>query len=457
MIDIAITAQVMLFLVVLGLFAASGQASIFHPVTVYLVFHGIVFVLRPILVQYFGCNHEFEYMMLYPSEQVFVRTLLVSSVGFCVFVAACLGMSPRRTSFPPGPPVEFTPLQKRALLITTLVLLPAVAYSIYATRNGIQGENVGAVYIMTNSVGYINDVQNVLTPLLCAWIVVTRFHWLNLIPVALYLAYRGWFGWARWTIILFFLMAVTTYCWYRNRRWPPLRSIPAAVPFLVLFILLGQHREVLKAFFEGTEIPKVEIVPGMSAADQLRKKYDGPDFANFDFLTYIVAIVPDRTGTYSYGSQYLQLITEPIPRRLWKGKPVGAPVALFSLMDYGNFNGRTPSLCGDGWMSGGWIGLITTMALVGGLLGWAHRLFWKHVRNNMLVIFYLAGLAMVPVWYRDGGISITKFLLWTWLPLGMWLGLAWLMGRRFIPTYTKLLPAYGRTRLVSPPSGHKPA
>jgi hypothetical protein len=177
-------------------------------------------------------------------------------------------------------------------------------------------------------------------------------------------------------------------------------------------------------------------------------KYDNPDFANFDFLAFVVEMVPDRTQTYTYGTQYLQLFTEPIPRKLWPGKPAGAPIGFFNLNNYGDFLGRTVSLVGDGWMSGGWIGIAVTMTLVGAMLGLAHRWFWKHSQNNMVALFYLVGIAMLPQWYRDGGISISKFLFWNLSPLVFWLALTWLLKGGFVPGHSVLLPAGSRIRFV---------
>src|SRR5262249_25575385 len=152
----------------------------------------------------------------------------------------------------------------------------------------------------------------------------------------------------------------------------------------------------------------------LNVEQKLRRRLNTLDFGNFDFLTYIVVVVPERTGEYTYGLQYLQLFTEPIPRMLWKSKPVGSPVRLINLNAYGNFIGLTYSLPGDGWMNGGWVGLLVTMALAGAVLGWAHAQFWRYVGHWIIPILYLVGLAMLPQWYRDGSISIAKFLFWSW-------------------------------------------
>ena len=332
----------------------------------------------------------------------------------------------------------------------TLLLLPLSGYSIFATRNGYGGESVNGVYINVNSVGYLNDAQFVIMPLLCIWLVVTRFHWLNVLPVVLYLGYRTWFGWARFTIVLFVAMVVAIYCWQNRRRWFPMWALAAVVPLFLLFNLIGHNRDILKQYLAGEEVRTIEYDPGMTAEEKLKAKYDNQDAANFDALAYIIAVVPERTGTYTYGTQYLQLFTEPIPRLLWKGKPVGAPVGFFDLNAYGDFIGLTVSLVGDSWMSGGWVGIVIILALVGGFLGWAHRWFWNHVHNNLAALFYLTALPMLTQWYRDGGISIAKFMLWNWLPLLLWIGLNWLIGQRWVPTSSVFLPPGARIRFLSP-------
>jgi hypothetical protein len=450
MISAALALHIALFVIVAVAFLASGQGSLFHPVTWYLGFHGLVFVLRPGLVHWLGFDTNWRYMGFEPTDEGFIRTLAVSSVGLVCFVGASIMASRARARFGSLRAPGFDRLQQRGLLMVTLTFIPLVAYSIYATRNGIEGERIGGVYINTKSVGYVNDAQFAILPLLCCWLTVSRFHWLNAAPVAAYIGYRSWFGWSRFTIVLFFLVVVVVYCWQRRLKWPPQWALVAAIPLLFLFDALGRNRDYLKAFFQGNPVPAVQFDPGMTRAQRFKQRFDTVDFGNFDFLAFIVAMVPERTETYTYGTQYLQLFTEPIPRKLWAGKPIGAPVSFFNLNSYGNFIGLTYSLCGDGWMSGGWIGLVITMSLIGGFLGWAHRWFCRHIESPMPTLFYLTALGMLPQWYRDGSISVAKFLLWTWLPLGLWALANWLLGRSRIPAYSVHLTEGARVQFAGP-------
>jgi hypothetical protein len=366
-----------------------------------------------------------------------------------VFAAVSILCGWSKVKFAPTPPAPFTREQITALAITTALLFPLLARSIFAGFSGeASGEMVGGTYILTGVSGYTVEAQYMIGPLICAWLAVTRFRWPMLVLVVAYLVYRSYGGWSRWTILLSFLSISLIYAWQKRIKWPPGRVVLCAIPILILFNALGQNRAYVQQLLHGEASIRTEVRPGTSRMEQLKGKYDGPDFANFDFLTFVTSVVPDRTGTFTYGSQYLQLFTEPIPRKLWPGKPVGAPVSFFSLNSYGNFIGMTVTLAGDGWMSGGWIGLIITMSVVGAILGGLHKRFWKHAHENFASIFYLVGIAMVPQWYRDGGISIAKFLFWNLSPLILWMVMIWVVRGCHFPARSVLLRPGTTVRFV---------
>ena len=123
MLDLALIAQVFVWLGVLLVFVLSRQVTVYHPLTVYLGFHGIVFVLRPLLVHYLNFDHEFLYMDLEPTERLLVRCLEVSSFGLVVFASAALWFGNSRTDFQSVPACAFSPEQRREILSK---VLPAV-------------------------------------------------------------------------------------------------------------------------------------------------------------------------------------------------------------------------------------------------------------------------------------------------------------------------------------------
>lgn len=430
----------------------SGQASLFHPVTVYLFFHGLVFVVRPILVLCCGFDSVWQYMLFEPTPEQLMRAIAVSSLALVVFCGACMGFGWCRVGDFSERPRAFTPREKLSLVVTTLLLLPLVLYSVRISNSGAAtGKMVGGTYIMTGTTGYINDAQVMGGALICAWLIMTRFRWPALLTAVVYVMYRSYEGYGRWTILLLFLAAALAYAWQRQRLWMPLWSIAGVIPILMLFHALGENRAWFQDVLLDRPLPAVST-ENLPEQERLKKKYDTQEYANFDFLTYVVAMVPERTQCYTYGVQYLQLFTEPIPRKLWAGKPIGAPVQFFNLNNYGDFLGLTVSMPGDGWMSGGWVGVIITAGITGLLLGLAHRWFWqKAQRDNILSLLYILGLAMIAQQYRDGGyVSLAKFLMWNWLPLGMWIGCNWLLGPRLMRSEKVLLPRGTRLHLVLP-------
>ena len=456
--ELALTAQVLLWLLVAGVFLASRQASMFHPLTFYWLFHGAVFVLRPIQVYLLKFDSIWNYMVFQPTDADLMKTLAVSSVALVVFAGTSLLAGRSNLQFAEREEGQVTHSEWLALVIVTLLLAPLIAYSIVrGNTGGFTGENRGGVFVMTGDSGYVVEAQFMATPLLCIWLAVTRFRWPGLLPLALYVGYRAYCGWMRWTLVLFFIALALAYCWQHKRKWMPVWLMLLAIPVFLLFHELGHRRGLVMAIVKGESVASAFSESNGSdtadlPADELRRiKYDTQDYANFDYLTFVLAIVPQRTGSYTYGSQYLQLFTEPIPRKLWAGKPAGAPVGFFNLNAYGNFNGLTPSLPGDGWMSGGWVGLVITMAFFGCLWGWFHRWFWANNARCLTAMIYLIALAMAAQQFRDGGISIAKFLFWNLSPLVLWVITTWLISPRYIPVYSELLPRGTRLRVVQNP------
>lgn len=116
----------------------------------------------------------------------------------------------------------------------------------------------------------------------------------------------------------------------RRRRFPAPRAVAAILAVAVLFLGVGVDR--------GQALRQIIGVDNASQVEIQRRK-DQPmetmDLANIEFLEYLVYAIPEKTGTYDYFLSSLQVLTEPIPRVWWKGKPVGSPIKLYSLFDYG--------------------------------------------------------------------------------------------------------------------------
>lgn len=429
----ALYTQLGVFIAVAIAYGTSRSASFFHPVTFYLLFHFICFVLRPFLIHFLNFNRVWIYMGYVPTPEQFNFTLFVTTVGMLTFVAACWPTARTNLDFSAARLNEFTQAENWALTWTWVLLGPLALYSasfavkpigidddssaIQMTQDMVTGQT-----IFVNTTGYLVDAQTMLSPLVIMMMWRFRFAlWTWILPAA-FLAYRTVLG-SRWLIVAMAFTLIMIYLLRKQKKWFQVRFVAVIFPLFILFQNMGADRNYLRDAVNGTD--RVSHTLQYKDNRTWLQKQDSPDFANFDFLAFILWVVPNRSHTYTYFTQYLQLFTEPIPRILWPDKPVGPPIRLINFNDYGNFVGLTDSLIGDGWKSAGWLGLIVTMGIVGFGLGVMHRQFWRRLHNPSSVIFYCTFLPLTITWFRDGGIYIAKYALFTIFPILVWRGLTW--------------------------------
>ena len=350
--ELALFGQVLIWLSVVMIFLMTRQATLYHPLTIYLLFHALVFVARPWMVHYLHFDREWLFIGFEPSEDQFIRALMASSLALVVFAAATVAVGWCRPEFRTTVPEPYNLQQKQALVFLTILLGPLVVYSLHGMFSGAFAvENRGGTYVISSGSGYALEAQYLAGPLICAWLAVTRFRWYSLLLLAPYIFVRAYAGTSRWSIVLVLVAVGLVYAWQKRLLRPPIWAVLCAIPVYMLFHAIGENRQFLADIISGAGVRQSVEEAGVADSDKLKAKYDSPDFANFDFLTFVMAVVPERTGMYTCGAQYAQLFTEPIPRQLWPGKPVGSPIRTFSLQNYGYFFGLTPSLVGDGWIA----------------------------------------------------------------------------------------------------------
>ncbi len=459
MIGVVLTFQAVVWLALSYLFMRSRGGSIFHPFTYYLVFHGIVFVVIPALGYIFNFQVAYYYMWFYPTEGQIIFTLWLTMVALLAFALFGWILDPTVPNLDRPTPDGFNAEEWRAYVVLAVALSPLILYSMYkAFGSGLGGEALiqmdrdplTGIAVNTNTSGYVTDAQNALIPLCLMLIWGTRFRRWSFVPLVAYLALKLYVGWGRWTIILTVAMLGLLVLTHMKKRWVPLYFFVIGLPLFIAFQQLGANRDFFKEVLTG------ESTAATTTYDRWVDRFDGLDFANFDYLTYVVDIVPAQSGTYSYFTQYLQIFTEPIPRILWPGKPFGPPIDLVNLNAYGNFLGLTVSIVGDGWISGGWLGVVITLALVGFITTRVHRWFWRGEATNFKVLVYCIFLPLTIQWFRDGGISISKFVFETVGIVFMWRALIWAIQAASGKQHRSEGVATTRMQMASVPSGARP-
>lgn len=425
MIETALTIHMIFFVALVAGLHTRGFLNIYSGLFLYLAFHFMVFVQRPLVVYTFDLRSEFEFMRYMPTEDIFLKTLFVSDLGLLSFVAAYLAALRFQPLEPTFNYIAVSRSEARSFLMAFLLLLPLILYSIFLALTMRQAygvevfQELGEIEmtidpatgqkLFADTTAYVVNARNFLFPFAALLIHMTRGRWWSFVAIFLCALIALQLG-ERWEIVISTLVASMMTLYIHGRRTFTTVNYAGMVIVLALFVMIGQNRDsLIKLLTTGDFEFTFDIAKSSFGAH--------PDFANFDFLTYVIAKVPDASGTYSYFTQYLGILTQPIPRMLWPDKPVGSPVEWVNLNAYGTFASRTPSLVGDGWMSLGYAGVVITMGLCGGFFG---MMFKRFCQPRISIYFYLAYFWMVGLllqWARDGGYKILDFCLFCIGPL----------------------------------------
>lgn len=381
-------------------------ASAFHPVSAYLLFHFIVFVFRPFFAWYRDYEHIYRIYHFSPSMDEKIIVQLATMLGLICFVVPAMRYGSLPPRFPQG---RLHDAERRELvrpfLIASAILVPAGFVSALAhwdTRatdaSSMVMDAATGHTINTTGNGYFDNLQIFLAPLSVMFAWFNRFRWWSLIPLLSFVVLRAGTG-GRAPFVLACASAALLYLYQNRRRWPNLRATAIAAIGLAVFAQVGSDRgaSIRSLFIEDRSY----VGTFGNDPDELRF-LEGMDFANLEYFEFLVFAVPERTGTYGYFLDNLQILTQPIPRVLWEGKPVGAPIKLFSLFDYGFPIGMTYSLPGNGWMQLGFLGVGIWCAVFGCLFGRIYNRFQRSEHSNPAVLAYMIFLPLSIQFYRDG-------------------------------------------------------
>ena len=171
-------------------------------------------------------------MNFFPTEQQQISTLAISTTGLVIFGLSSISMGWTGQRFKSVTNPDFLLDQRSGLLLTTTLLAPFILYSIRSLTGGeLQGEHIGGTFVLTGASGYTLEAQYMAGPLLCAWLAVTRFRLAAIAPLLIYVGYRSYMGWNRWTVILLFLGVALIYAWQKRIRWLPTWAVLLATCF----------------------------------------------------------------------------------------------------------------------------------------------------------------------------------------------------------------------------------
>jgi hypothetical protein len=421
----------MSFLLVTFAFVRSPYFSVFHPLTFYCAFHGLLFVFRPIVAQILDFQMIYRAYEFTPSASDKLTVILASNLGFLCFALFCMREGSVAMTFKQD---RVTDAERGRLAQlfpwVALICLPIGAWSLANTWNDVsefaghadmQFNKGNGVFTSTKSSGYAREAQLMLASLgaIFAWLM--RFRLWSLAPLVAFVVFRAGTG-GRGPFVTALASVGLLYLFEQRRRLPTMRVAAGMVALVLSFAAVGSDRggAIRGLLGEQTDVR-------VGGSDRLRFM-EGMDFGNLEYFEYLVYVVPQRSDTYGYFNGVLQLVTEPIPRAWWAGKPVGAPFERISLFDYGFPIGMTRSLPGEGWHSLGWLGVMIWCGLWGWVLGLIYRRFADGSQGTFHTVGYMIFVPILIIAFRDGQIAtIFRQGIFFFAPILLWIGFArWL-------------------------------
>ena len=325
--------------------------------------------------------------------------------------------------------------------IVAAICIPIGAYSLAMTwdsaittgsaYSGMVRDATSGHSINTENTGYVVEAQLMLATCgaLIAWLF--RFRLLAVLPLVLFIVFRAGIG-GRGPFVAALGSVGLLYLYEYRLRFPNLRVLIALPIIVMLFNTVGDDR--------GASIRRLlanDVSSSTFGANRDHERFlEGMDFANMEYFEYLVYVIPQRSGTYGYFNDVLQIFTEPVPRAIWPDKPVGAPFSRIRFFQYGNPVTMSFSLPGEGWYSLGWIGVILWSGFCGTALGWIYRRFVNGAQGTFQTAAYMVFIPTLTLAFRDGQlVTVFRQGLFFLMPIFLWWRLARLVG---VPTLAKL-------------------
>ena len=395
-------------------------ASMFHPLTYYLAFHFLIFVLRPPLVYFREYNVIYRVYEFQPSIEDKATVLIAANLGLIAFAVMVLRKGSAAFQFKR---TQFDEVQRALLwkpfMISVALLLPIAVLSLVSDISSkavdattMVRDAATGIAVNTSGNGYFVDAQMMLAPLALTFAWLLRFRWWSLLPLLVFIGLRGMTG-GRGVFVLSAVALALLFLYDQRRTWPVPKVLLGLAALVAMFNFVGQDRGaairalVMDDYSSG----------GLYGADELRF-LEGMDAGNLEYFEYLVYVIPQRSRTYGYFLNNLQILTEPIPRGLWPDKPIGAPIQLYKLFDYGFPIGMTNSLPGEGWAQLGYLGVALWCGLFGYLWGAAFNSYVKGPQTNFQTITYMFALPISILFFRDGTIlTFLKAGFYLFMPL----------------------------------------
>ena len=286
-----------------------------------------------------------------------------------------------------------------------IICFPVGTYVFYALKGGVMELETGAA-----GTSYVQTIA--LWPMAVIGLLVFTFgfRWYLILTGAFFLSGVALQGYHRFMLVMPLLFFAGYYIQSKRRRWPGVGIFCMAILFGLIFPRLKyigqayQSGDFSEAFNQAAESLNV------LSNDKNKAEFSGEDFLDQYAGTLSLA---DGNERKFWGSTYVAIITLPIPRAWWSGKP-GLADHLQEISTSGrNYaqEGRITTYLGESYLNFGYAGFFIVPGLLGYLIT-AYCLFATSgpmLRLSRYVYLVICGALILT--FRDGLLSIFVFTI----------------------------------------------
>jgi oligosaccharide repeat unit polymerase len=398
--------DITVFLINTWLLLRYAKLSIYHPATTYLVFHAFAFTARLIFLT-LGATLFLGVLTDYFTEienHEIVRAAILADVGFTCMTVAWVREARREPLLNSSTTTIL--LDDNVLKIILFITIPigiwAIFAQLYIPGIGKPQNNFGT----WAESSYITNTQNWL--ILSCLVLIFKYGFKTPILIILIvgLIILSFQGELRYRIVTPCIFLLFLYLYRQNKRWLSLRF---SMYLLIGFLFFLPMKYIGKLVQQGATFDDM-----IEFALEYRESLSIGANADFSFLDMYASILTliDQNGEHYYGSTYLTLLINPIPRQLWAEKPsmmqwmtdISTPTRNLKQL------GATATIYGESFVNFGFWGVVLIPFLFAKYSArWYFKSLNAHPQSaNLYLYLYFSTITILV--YRDGLNAIFMFL-----------------------------------------------
>jgi hypothetical protein len=415
-----------------ALLAWKGRLSHSHPAVIYLIFHFLVVTCRVFAINT-GAHTLFTdwgtFYLPVTTEEI-RRALVLADVTLVgVTLGSLYGAIRGSRRISSKPPSTYRPISGTLLRLVSAgsILIGSWAVLSLATIPGVQ-QTGRASFAQEGALSssYITVTFAWAGLGLLALIYYYGFRWWLVVPMSSYLVIAGLQGGLRFRFFIPVILLAQIALDRRQRRWPTGKATLVGVLLLLLFFPLKEVGSLVK---DGAPTSEIVATIRTSIGDTLSGESGDQSIFDQSALTLTLA---DESGKFFLGRPYLNVITLPVPRFMWSGKP-GLADHLEEIStprrDMADL-GMVTTLSGDAYLNFWYFGIAIVPFVLAAVLTRFYLIAYSVPYSSLARFSYLMVSCNLIQVYRDGLVALPLFVIVNMLPLTLLVALHLMTGVR---------------------------